>query len=446
MIYVECWSEMKKFTLSIVIILFYTVTSFAADRFVSDELLVRFDDSVSSDDSDAIIRSHKGRKTGDNTRHRIKRMKLSPGEMNSVKAALKRDPRITFVEPNYIRDPHLTPNDTYFSSEWHLPKISSQTAWDISSGKAEVVIAVLDTGVDPSHPDLSGKLVAGYNFVADNSDTHDVYGHGTKVAGSAAAISNNGVGVTGVAWGNRVMPLMISDATGSANDFDLAQAIEYAADHGSRVINISFGGPDYSFTLQNAVNYAWNKGAVIVASAGNNNTTAPSYPAACNNVLSVAATDQSDKKASFSSYGNWVGVSAPGVSIYTTTNGGGYGIANGTSFSAPITAGVAALILSVNPSLTNQQVVNMIVQNADSIGISGMGSGRINLYRSLVAAKGSLLKPGDCDGNGQITIDEVQGAINMYLGLKTPAVCVDVNSNGVTIDEVQKVINGYLGL
>jgi subtilisin family serine protease len=210
------------------------------------------------------------------------------------------------------------------------------------------------------------------------------------VAGTAAALGNNALGVAGLAFQNPVMPLVVLDATDYASYSNIASAITYAADHGVRVINVSIGGSSSSSTLQNAVTYAWNKGAMVFASAMNNASSTPYYPAACANAVAVSATTSSDTLASFSSYGSWITVSAPGASIYTTNRGGGYGAWNGTSFASPITAGLAALILSVNPNLSNAQVVDIIKQNADDLGAAGFdqyfGYGRINAYKSVVAA------------------------------------------------------------
>lgn len=194
------------------------------------------------------------------------------------------------------------------------------------------------------------------------------------------------------------MPLVISDpSTGRATYSNMAKAIIYAADHGVRVINMSFSGTSSSSTLQNAVNYAWNKGAVFFASAGNAGSSTPVYPAACDNAVAVSATTSSDAIASFSNYGDWIDIAAPGSSIYTTGKDGGYRSASGTSFSSPIAAGLAALLFSVNPGLSNAMVVDFITQNADDLGAPGFdpyyGHGRINVYKSLLAATNTWQEP-----------------------------------------------------
>ncbi|MEO7142541.1 MAG: S8 family serine peptidase, partial [Bryobacteraceae bacterium] len=231
------------------------------------------------------------------------------------------------------------------------------------------------------------------SFLTSTTNTQDTMGHGTATAGTAAAITNNGMGVAGIAWQNPLLPLVVVDATGSASYSDMASAITYAADHGARIVNISIGGASSSSTLQSAVNYAWNKGAVVFASAGNGGSNAPYYPAACQYAVGVSATDSTDTLASFSSYGPDVSLSAPGVNILTTTTGGGYGYWSGTSFSSPVAAGVGALVLSYAPSMSAQALVNVLEQNSDDLGAPGYdqyyGWGRVNAYKALLGTGSS---------------------------------------------------------
>jgi subtilisin family serine protease len=320
---------------------------------------------------------------------------------DQVAAALSRSGLFTFVERDYVAQAQqtaptaVTPNDPDFPSEWHLAKIQSPYAWSITTGTSGVILGIIDSGVDPNHPDLASKLVPGWNFLTGTSNTADVQGHGTAVAGAAAASTNNGMGVSGVAWSNKIMPLVAVDSTLYASYSNLASAITYAADNGVRIIVITAAGSTASSTLQSAVDYAWSKGAVIFASAGNNSTSAPYYPAACNHVVAVSATDQNDNLTSFSDYGSWIDLSAPGINIYTTELGGGYWVCWGTSFSAPIAASVAALALSRQPTLTNSALVSLMEQNADDIGAAGWdqyyGYGRVNAYRTVTAASSTSL-------------------------------------------------------
>jgi subtilisin family serine protease len=312
--------------------------------------------------------------------------------LDRVATALMQTGMFTFVEPDYIMrsSGDVIPTDPYFSSQWHLSAIKAPTAWGITTGSPNVIIAVIDSGADWTHPDLAPNLVTGWNFLTGTSITQDNAGHGTAVSGSAAAASNNGEGVAGVSWGARIMPLQVLDATTGASYSSVASAITYAADHGARIISISLCGPSSSSALQSAESYAWNKGSVIFAAAGNASSSALTYPAADPNVVSVSASDQNGTFASFSNYGNWIDISAPGNYILTTVLGGSYGSWYGTSFSTPIAAGVGALILSVKPGLSASNLVSLLEQNADDLGTPGwdqyFGYGQVNAYKAVTAA------------------------------------------------------------
>jgi subtilisin family serine protease len=313
----------------------------------------------------------------------------------AVLESLRQSGAFEYVEPDYYAHTAADPNDPSYNSQWHLRRIGGPLAWTLSTGSASVVVAVVDSGVNPHHPDLASKLVPGWNFVKDNADTADVLGHGTAVAGTVAAATNNGIGVAGVNWGSRVMPLVAVDQKDYAAYSDVAAAIQYAADHGVRVINVSIGGPNSSYTLQNAVEYAWSKGALVFASAMNEAASTRYYPAACTHAVSVSATDSNDRLASFSNFGDWITLAAPGTGILSTADGGGYSFWNGTSFASPIVAGVAALILSVNPALSNEQVLAILKDTADRAGAapdSYFGWGRVNAYRAVLAAKPARIR------------------------------------------------------
>jgi subtilisin family serine protease len=299
----------------------------------------------------------------------------------------------TFVERDGVVRSTGTANDTYFSSQWHLSAIQAPSAWDITTGNSNVVVAVVDTGADWAHPDLAGNLVTGWSFLTGTSNTQDSggnSGHGTATSGTIAAVSNNNVGVAGVSWNNKVMPLQVLDSSGGGSVSNLANAITYAADHGARIVNASVGTQSASSALQSAVDYAWNKGTVVFAAAGNYATSTPVYPAACNNAVAVSATDPNGVFHASSSYGNWIDVSAPGSGILTTSLGGSYGSWSGTSFASPIAAAVGALVLSVKPGLSASQLVSLLEKNADDLGTAGLddyfGYGQVNAYKSVLAA------------------------------------------------------------
>lgn len=314
----------------------------------------------------------------------------------AILASLQRSGLFEYVERDRYARTAAVPNDPGFASEWHLAKIQSPQAWNLTTGSPSVPVALIDTGIYAMHPDLSANLTPGWNFVKSNADTSDHQGHGTAVAGTIAAAGNNGIGVAGVAWQSRIMPLVVVDDNDLASYSDLAEAIQYAADRGVRIVNISIGGPAPSLTLQHAVDYAWDRGALIFASAMNQGASDPYYPAACNHVIAVSATDSSDRLAVFSNFGSWITLAAPGSSILTTTNGGGYAYWFGTSFAAPIAAGVAALSLSINPALTNAELLAILETTADEIGSPGhdplFGWGRVNAFSAVSAVRKTLLE------------------------------------------------------
>lgn len=306
----------------------------------------------------------------------------------AVAARLRATGAFDFVEPDYYAHTGATPDDPNYPSQWHLPQIHAPAAWSLTSGASSVVVAVIDSGVDGTHPDLKSKLLPGWSFVGNSSDTSDTMGHGTAVAGTVAAASNNALGIAGVTWGSVILPVVVVDANDFASYSDIAAAIEYAVNHGARIINLSIGGSSPSSALQTAVDYAWSKGAVLFAAAMNDSTSSPYYPAACNHVVAVSATDNYNHLAGFSDYGPWITLAAPGTAILTTMNGGGYGTWWGTSFSSPIVAGVAALMLAVNPPLENSTIVSLLRQTADNIGPSDyFGAGLVDAYQAVFAAR-----------------------------------------------------------
>jgi len=373
-----------------VLLFLITSTAFAAGPFVKGELLIQQTVKATKANIDKAIRASGGSILDEIPQIRVKRIRVPEKNFAKVKAALAKNPNFTFVEENFLAREMIAPNDPRYPSQWHHTKIITPSAWETSIGSVAIPIAILDSGIDSDHPDLAAKLMPGYNFVARNNDTHDARGHGTAVAGSAGAIGDNAEGVAGIAWNNPLMPLVVSDSTGYSSYSNISSAIIYAVDHGAKIINISIAGSSSSSTLNNAVNYAWDHGVLVFAAAANYNTSARYYPAACTNAVAVAATDMADNKASFSNYGDWIDLTAPGVSILTTNNGGGYGSWSGTSFSSPITAGLAALIWSANPQLTHQEILQILKSTAVDLGASGFdstfGHGRINAYSAMMEA------------------------------------------------------------
>ncbi len=292
---------------------------------------------------------------------------------------------IEYAEVDALVGPTLIPNDPYFASSWHHQKIQTPIAWDTVLGE-NIKVAVLDSGVS-LHPDLL-LTNDGWNFFDNNNNTADVYGHGTLVAGSIGAMINNGIGVTGVSPKVQIMPVRVTDVSGYGYTSTISQGITYAADHGARVANASFGGACASASIQNAATYMRSKGGIVTISAGNTGTDDGTV--ANGSLICVSATDQNDAKASWSSFGAYVDVAAPGTSIYTTNKSGGYSTVQGTSFSAPITGAVYALLFSANPALTSAQADSIIFSTADDLGTAGWdmnyGYGRVNATKAVTAA------------------------------------------------------------
>jgi thermitase len=287
-----------------------------------------------------------------------------------------------FLEEDLRVPPMAVPNDYYYGFQWHLRKIGAPAAWDISKGSEKVIIAVLDSGVDPGHPDLAGKLLQGYNFYDNNYDTNDVTGHGTAVAGVAAAVTDNGLGVAGVGWRCSILPVRVTDRSGYVSYSTLSKGLIYAADRGARVAVIAFriyGGQSVS----SAAKYFMDKGGLVFAAGGNTGSYVgdPDNPY----IISVSGTTSSD--SAWGSYGPYIDLSAPCSGIYTTIRGGGYGSMGGTSLSAAIAGGVAALIFSLNPSLGPGKVEEILESTAVDLGAPGYdtryGWGRIDAERAL---------------------------------------------------------------
>ncbi|MBS7632228.1 peptidase S8 [Candidatus Bathyarchaeota archaeon] len=280
-------------------------------------------------------------------------------------------------------------NDPLVPDQWGWLRIHCDMAYDTGFHGSGVIIAVLDTGVDTTHPDLKDNLISGYNFVDKNDDVTDLDGHGTMVAGIIAAAANNSIGIAGVAPEVKIMPLKVLTSKGG-NWIDLDLAIIYAANHGAKIITMSLGGKSsllFDAATQAAINFAYQQGCVLIAAAGNDNSSEPFYPASYDKVIAVAAIDQNDTKASFSNYGNYIDISAPGVNILSTMINGTYAYGSGTSFATPFVAGVAALLLSKHPNLTPQEVEETLCQYAEDLGESGWdtfyGWGLVNAYSTI---------------------------------------------------------------
>ncbi len=296
-------------------------------------------------------------------------LRVPPAEFNEIAQRLADSGLIETVQKNYLFEPSRTPNDPIFSRQTHLSQIRAADAWDTTVGVEEIIIAIVDTGVDTDHPDLADKIIDGWNVYDGDSDYSDVHGHGTLVAGVAAALSNNRTGVAGVAWDCSLLAIRATDERGRSSARHIAAGILWAVAHDASVINVSFAPLWSNRVVRSAAQEAFARGSLVVISAGNagGTTRAGGYAEA----LFVGAINTSDQIASFSDRGPFVDLVAPGTGIRSTEMNGEYGMANGTSFAAPIVAGVAALAWSVNSDLRPTSIESAIVDTSVDLGPTG---------------------------------------------------------------------------
>lgn len=303
---------------------------------------------------------------------------------------------VAFAEPHflYMTNESDEPNDLLYAKyQWNLPAIETIPGWDVTRGSEDVVVAVIDTGVDINHPDLEGRTAEGINIVSQQNDPLDDVGHGTHVAGIISALVNNREGVAGISWYNKIMPVKVLDETGAGTTYSVAQGIIWAADHGAKVINMSLGNYADAQFLHDAIRYAFDKDVVLIAASGNDNTERPGYPAAYPEVFAVAATDSKQQKASFSNYGDYIDAAAPGVNIASTYPDNHYAALSGTSMASPHVTALAALIRSANPLLKNTEVMDIMRQTAIDLGDRGKdkyyGYGQIDIVKAVSQAAGT---------------------------------------------------------
>ena len=278
-------------------------------------------------------------------------------------------------------------NDPYTDNQWALEQIGVPTLWQITCGDPEIIIAVLDTGIDCYHEDLNGKIVTELNFT-DSPTVNDLHGHGTHIAGIIVASLNNNIGIAGFAPECKLMNVKVADDTGKCRATDISEGIIWATDNGASIINISLELAESLAELEAAIDYAWNKGVLIIAAAGNNGSNLPVYPAFYENSIAVSALRQNDTLAPLSNYGDWVDLAAPGFNIYSTLPGNNYGYKSGTSFAAAYTSGMAALLFDIvidtnDNGRLNDEVREALESGCYETGVSGTGFGRIDAGKSL---------------------------------------------------------------
>ncbi|RKP55620.1 peptidase S8 [Cohnella endophytica] len=285
----------------------------------------------------------------------------------------------------------IIPNDTLYSEyQWNLPEIATENGWNLSKGSKDIIVAVVDTGVQADHPDLKGRLVGGTNIVDPSKPPDDDVGHGTHVAGIIAAEVNNNEGVAGMTWYTKIMPVKVLDSTGAGSTYSVAEGIIWATDHGAHVINMSLGNYAQADFLHDALKYAYDHGVILVAASGNDNTDRPGYPAAYPEVIAVSATDPDESRAEYSNFGDYIDVAAPGTSIPSTYPGSRYASLSGTSMASPHVAALASLVRSANPNLTNAEVMDLLNRTAKDLGKKGKdvdyGNGQIDVRAALRSA------------------------------------------------------------
>lgn len=317
-------------------------------------------------------------------------VRLPAGTQEAALASLQTCPAVDYTEPNgTVTLADLVPNDPYYASDqWGLPAIRAPQGWAYETGSSAVIIAIVDTGIDPGHPDLSGKLVAGRNIINPALPPNDDNGHGTHVAGIAAASSNNGLGVAGVSWGARLMPVKVLNSGGSGTFANLAAGIVWATDNGAHVINLSVGSVNPSSLVENAIAYAHAADVVIVAAAGNTWGGGVLYPARYDHVIAVSATDPADGLAPFSAVGPEIDLAAPGDDILSTSPGGFYLSRDGTSQAAAYVAGLAAILRGMPGCGSADNIEWLMESTARDLGLPGpddaFGAGLIQMDAAIL--------------------------------------------------------------
>ncbi len=379
--------------------------------FLPDEIVVTYDTSVTESEKSNLgnkygwIKKQESKKPG-----KFHVYKHNDKAIEKTLEKVRKEKGVLTAERNAYAYAAFVPNDPYYSPyQWHMTRIGMENAWDLSTGSG-VVVAVLDTGVRQSLEDMAGTtFMAGYDFINNDNDPSDDEGHGSHVAGTIAQTTHNGVGVTGVAYNCTIMPVKVLDSSGSGAYTVIVDGIYYAADNGADVINLSLGGYSDLSIMENAINYAWNNGVVVVCAAGNDSTTQAHYPSAYPNSISVSATDYGDDLASYSNYGSTIDIAAPGGD-FEDLNGDGYddGVLQntfvgsdvgyyffmGTSMASPHVAGVAALVKSIDPTLTNAGIRNILETTAEDIGSATyFGNGLVDAHAAALAAGGTGNQP-----------------------------------------------------
>ena len=382
------------------------ISNNSENNFVPGQIIVGLKNSPSSVESDIKFKGGKILEANDKLNALL--VKVPNKAEDAFLEAMKNNPNVTFVVKNHVvTKSAIIPNDPYWGDQWNMKIIKAHEAWSTQLGSTDVTVAVIDTGIDDTHSDLIGRVVQGYDFAYDDNDPMDGDGHGTHVAGTIGATTNNGIGVAGLAQVN-ILPVKVLDDNGSGSDWSVSQGIIFAESR-SDIINLSLGCActenDLPLTKL-ALASAYSKNVLIVAAAGNSASSGPHYPSDDSNVISVSATTKDDKLASYSNYGNSIELSAPGgdtkggpywkTYVLSTYNENGYAYSIGTSMASPHVAGVAALVLSQYPNLSNTELRTHLQTTADDLGSAGLdtlyGYGRVNALNAVITSP-TLVNP-----------------------------------------------------
>ncbi len=365
---------------------FHAAETFNKDvNYVNQQLVVKFNATTTKKEKETFYQKHQLKEISSLEEGNFSVVSIKDKRvMASLAKTLLKEKVVEFVEPNFQVEQAYTPKDPKYSNQWYLKTINAPMAWDVTRGSGNIVVAVVDNGVETTHPDLKGKFTKTYNAVTKGT-TYTPGAHATHVAGVIAATMNS-TGIAGIAPNVKIMPINVFQGD-YADTYAVARGIIYAADNGANLINLSLGSYSYSYLLDYSISYASSKGAVLIAAAGNDDTSYPTYPAALSNVLAVSATDKSDVITDFSNYGNYIDLAAPGKDIYSTVTKSSYSNMSGTSMAAPVITGTAALILSKNPYLTPSQVEGILKKSVKDLGSKGWdsyyGFGRIDTNKAL---------------------------------------------------------------
>ncbi|SNS62845.1 Subtilase family protein [Bacillus sp. OK838] len=384
----------------------------------------------------------------------IEKVEVPKGETtDNVIEELEEQKNVEYAEPNYLFKKMASPNDPAYKDQWHHKTLGTNAAWTKTMGSKEMIVAIIDDGIDRNHADLKGKIVNAYDTVRNRKNIVPKGEHGTHIAGIIAGSANNGIGGAGVAPNVKLMPINVFDGE-YANTADIIDAIHFAVQHKANIINMSLGDTSYSEALNKAVQEAYKKGVLIVAAAGNEGDMGKNvqrvYPAAYSHVISVAATDSRDKRASYSNYHSTVDIAAPGDDILSTLPDGKYGWMSGTSMATPMVTGVAALIWSYEPKLNKSEVEYRLYDSAVDLGAKGKdiyyGNGRLNAKKALEMK--TLTKPAvtaisdrDTKMNGKIPTDFKTGTVSIYTDKKQLAT-VKINGEKSFTASIEKQTAG----